>query len=33
MTKKELIALADKHQEKAEKAYKNYEVREDLRLW
>ena len=25
MTKKELIALADKHQEKAEKAYKNYQ--------
>ena len=25
MTKKELIALEDKHQEKAEKAYKNYQ--------
>ena len=25
MTKKELIALADKHQEKAEKAYNNYQ--------
>lgn len=25
MTKKELIALADKHQEKADKAYKNYQ--------
>ena len=25
MTKEELIALADKHQEKADKAYKNYQ--------